>query len=282
MTEPENDKIAKPTAFQGRLPGVSGEFPKVNFMDAEPHRIAVTIMYDGTKYCGWQVQKNALSVQQRMQDALEMLLGFRPDISGCSRTDAGVHANNYVFHMSSDGVSVPSERLPQALNAHLHGSSIAVKRAVNVPADFHARYSCIKKEYIYKIWNAPYLNPFYEGYAWHYPYEIDIDALSFVGEEFCGTHDFRAFMSKGSKITDDTVRTVEYFDVSRQDELVTVRVCADGFLYNMVRIMVGTYVSACAGKLGKGDISKIILNGKRSGAGDTAPACGLYLNRIVY
>lgn len=245
-------------------------------------RIAVNIMYDGTRYCGWQVQQNAVSVQQTVQNALEELLSFRPDISGCSRTDAGVHANQYVFHMSTENIRVSPEKLPLALNARLHGSDIAVKSACLVPPDFHARYSCIQKEYIYKIWNAPYMSPFYEGRAWFFPYTLDEKALGFVGEEFCGTHDFGGFMSKGSKIKEDTVRTVKYFDVAREDELVTIRVCADGFLYNMVRIMVGTYALAAAGKLKQGDIARIISLRDRSLAGDTAPAHGLYLNKVFY
>lgn len=245
-------------------------------------RLAVSLVYNGARYCGWQVQNNAVSVQQTVQDALEKLLGFRPDISGCSRTDAGVHAHRYVFHMSAENVSVPPEKLPLALNAHLRGKDIAVTRAVSVPSDFHARYSAVGKEYIYKIWNAHYMNPFYEGRAWFFPFPLDEQALSFVGRELCGTHDFAAFMSKGSSVKDSTVRTVHYFDVTRTDELVTVRVCADGFLYNMVRIMVGTYAFAAMGKLHEGDVARIIRAKDRSLAGDTAPAHGLYLNRVFY
>ncbi len=245
-------------------------------------RLAVSLVYNGARYCGWQVQNNAVSVQQTVQDALEKLLGFRPDVSGCSRTDAGVHANHYVFHMSAHGVSVPPEKLPLALNAHLRGTDIAVKHAAYVSDDFHARYSCVGKEYIYKIWNARYMDPFYEGRAWFFPFPLDEQSLSFVGWEFCGTHDFAAFMSKGSSIKDSTVRTVRYFDVERTDKLVTVRVCADGFLYNMVRIMVGTYALAAAGKLHEGDVAHIIRSKDRSLAGDTAPAHGLYLNRVFY
>ena len=246
-------------------------------------KIAINIMYDGAKYCGWQVQKNSLSVQQKMQDALESLLGFRPDICGCSRTDSGVHANNYICHISSENVNIPVEKLADALNMHLHKSGIAVKSAKMADADFHARYSCVKKEYIYKIWNARYSNPFLEGKSWYFPYcRINEEELAFIGEEFKGTHDFKAFMSKGSKITDDTVRTIEYFNVRREGELVCISVCADGFLYNMVRIMVGTFAAACMGKIKKGDITDIINSHVRSNAGDTAPACGLYLNRIFY
>ncbi len=249
----------------------------------EHPKIALTIMYDGGKYCGWQVQKNALSVQEKMQDTLEKVLGFRPDICGCSRTDSGVHANNYVCHISSENVLIPSSRLADALNAHLHSSGIAVKSAVTVDADFHARYSCLKKEYVYKIWNAKYSNPFLEGKSWYFPYvNIDTEALEFVGREFAGTHNFKAFMSKGSKITEDTVRTVDYFNVKRDGNLVTVSVCADGFLYNMVRIMVGTYASACMGRIKEGQITEIINSLNRANAGDTAPACGLYLSRVFY
>ena len=249
---------------------------------SKPPRIAVSLVYNGAHYCGWQVQQNAVSVQQTVQDALEKLLSFRPDISGCSRTDAGVHANHYVFHMDSDGIGVAPEKLPLALNAHLKNADIAAKSARYEPMEFHARYSCIGKEYIYKIWNAPYRNPFYEGRAWFYPYKLDETALTFVGKEFCGTHDFGGFMSKGSKITEDTVRTVRYFDVTREGELVTIRVCADGFLYNMVRIMAGTYALAASGKLKEGDLTRILSLRDRSLAGDTAPAHGLYLNRVFY
>ena len=245
-------------------------------------RIALNIMYDGTNYCGWQVQKNAVSVQGRMQDALEELLGFRPDVSGVSRTDSGVHANNYVCHISDEGINIPAERLANALNAHLHGSGIAVKCAVQVSEDFHARYSCIKKEYVYKIWNAPYMNPFYEGKAMFFPYKIDETKLTFLEDEFKGSHDFTAFMSKGSKITDDTVRTIEYFKYHREGDLLSIYVCADGFLYNMVRIMVGTFIGAHRGQIKPGDVTKALAERNRGAVGDTAPAEGLYLNKIYY
>ena len=245
-------------------------------------RIAINIMYDGTKYCGWQVQKNAVSVQSRMQDALEELLGLRPDVSGVSRTDSGVHANNYVCHISAQGVNIPPERLANALNAHLHGSGIAVKKAYGVDGDFHARYSCIKKEYVYKIWNAPYMNPFYEGKAMFFPYKIDETRFAFLEDEFVGSHDFAAFMSKGSKITDDTVRTVEYFKYEREGDLLNIYVCADGFLYNMVRIMAGTFIAAHRDQIKPGDVTKALDDKNRGAVGDTAPAEGLYLNRIWY
>ena len=245
-------------------------------------RIALTIMYDGTLFHGWQVQNNAKSVQGSLQDGLEKVLGFRPDVTGVSRTDSGVHANNYVCHIIREGINIPPERLVAALNSHLRHSGIAVKGAEIKDANFHSRYSCKAKEYVYKIWNAHYVNPFYKDRAWFYPIKIDVEKMRFAQEEFVGTYDFRAFMTKGSKNEDNTVRSVKYFNVKREDELVTISVCADGFLYNMVRIMVGTYVDLARQGATKGAVSKIISSCDRKNAGDTAPAGGLYLNRIFY
>ena len=245
-------------------------------------KIAFNIMYDGSRFHGWQVQNNARSVQGTFQDGLEAVLGFRPDVSGVSRTDSGVHANNYVCHVLRDGVNIPPERLSAALNSHLRDSGIAVKSCEIKDADFHARYSCTGKEYIYKIWNARYANPFLSDRAWFYPMELDIEKMRFAEEEFVGTFDFRAFMTKGSKNEDNTVRTVKYFNVKREDELVTISVCADGFLYNMVRIMVGTYVDLARRGASEGSVREIINSCDRKNAGDTAPAQGLYLNKIFY
>ena len=179
-------------------------------------------------------------------------------------------------------MTIPAYKLPLAVNAGLRGEGIVVKKAAYADADFHARYSCTAKEYVYRIWNAPYDSPFLRGKCFHYPLKIDESTLGFFGEELVGTHDFRSFMAKGSKIVDDTVRTVYDFSVTRENELLTLRVCADGFLYNMVRIITGTYLAASHGRFGKGDIARIISACDRHAAGDTAPACGLYLNRVFY
>jgi len=250
-------------------------------MKEDNRKIALTLMYDGRDFCGWQVQKNAPSVQKAVQDALEKVLGVRPDVSGCSRTDSGVHANMYVCHMDASFVNMPPEALMRAFNANVTGK-LSCYGAEYRDADFHARYSCTGKEYIYKIWNEKYRNPFLEEHSMFVPYHIDDEALGFVGEEFSGKHDFRAFMSQGSKITDDTVRTVEYFRTERKGGLLEISVKADGFLYNMVRIMVGTYLDAAKGRLKRGDIDRIIQSGERKNAGDTARAHGLFLNKVFY
>ena len=248
----------------------------------ESGKFAVNIMYDGSYFHGWQVQKNAVSVQGTLQDAVEAVTGLRPDISGCSRTDSGVHANNYVFHMDREGISLSPQKLAAALNFHLRGKNIAVKSVEEMDEDFHARYSCKGKEYVYKIWNAPYMSPFLQGKAMFYPIYIDIEKMRYAEREYIGKHDFRSFMTKGSKNEDNTVRTVEYFRAERENELITISVCADGFLYNMVRIMVGTYIDLARRGEGEGAISRIIDACDRKYAGDTAPAEGLYLNRILY
>ena len=245
-------------------------------------RYALALCYFGGRFHGWQVQKNAVTVQQTLQNAFETTFGFRPDVSGCSRTDSGVHALHYVCHTDLPTETVPPEKLPLALNASLHGSGLAVKRALAVPDDFHARYSARGKRYEYRIWNAPYADPFSEGRALHFPKRIDETKLAFFAEEITGKHDFRAFMADGGKEIADTTRTVTDFHTVRSGDLLTLSVSADGFLYNMVRIIAGTYLAAALGSVGKGDVTRILLGRDRASAGDTAPACALYLTDVFY
>ncbi len=251
-------------------------------MDSNSPKLALEIMYDGSRFHGWQVQKNANSVQSTLQDAFFSLLGTRPDISGCSRTDSGVHANSYICHTDSYGIKLSPDKLPSALNSKLRDSGISVKNAKLMPSDFHSRYSCTAKEYIYKIWNANYSNPFLQDKALFFPRKLDFETNAFLFDELCGTHDFRCFMAKGSKNEENTVRTIKYFDYSRDGELITLRVCADGFLYNMVRIIAGTLLELCTKPASRGDITHILESNNRQNAGDTAPGYALYLNRIFY
>lgn len=243
-------------------------------------KIKLTLTYDGGAFHGWQVQKDAQTVQSTVQKAISEVCGKTLPVTGCSRTDAGVHALEYVCH--TDYIDIPPEKLPQALNFHLPPSA-AVKKAELVPSDFHARYSCKGKEYVYKIFNARYHDPFYLGRAMFYPKKLDESKLSDAAQAFCGRQDFRAFMAEGSKIT-DTERTVKYCRVERPDNgcLVTVTVAADGFLYNMVRIIAGTVILASEKNLNFDGISEIISSLDRKNAGATAPACGLYLNKVFY
>lgn len=241
----------------------------------------VTIMYDGRSFHGWQVQDNADSVQEQFQKALYEVIGERPDIKGCSRTDAGVHANQYCisFHTAH---TIPADRLPLALNRFLP-ATIAALSACEVAEDFHARYSCKGKEYIYKINNAAVRNPFLEGYALHYWHNVDETVMHEAAQHFLGRHDFTSFCTVDPhRKKGDFHRTVRNIAVERSGDIVTVTIEADGFLYNMVRIIVGTLLSVAQKKIRPDDIPDIIEALDRKAAGPTAPPQGLYLNRVFY
>ena len=224
--------------------------------------VLLSMCYDGTNYHGWQIQKNALTVQEVFQNALLKILNEDVDIKGCSRTDSGVHANMYCISVKINS-NIPCERLKMAMNRFLP-KDIAIKNVAEVPMDFHARYSCRGKEYIYKIWNKQVRNPFLHGRAFHYWYKIDVGKLNLAAKNFIGTHDFTSFCTLDSRNPENMIRTVKDFVVSRNDGLVTIKVTADGFLYNMVRIMVGTLLSVSMGKISPSEIKGIIEAKNRS------------------
>lgn len=242
--------------------------------------LLLTISYDGKAFHGWQIQKNALAVQEVFQKALYNIIGGYADIKGCSRTDSGVHANMYCISLKIEH-PIPEERLKAALNRHLP-MEVAVYDCRQVEEDFHARYSCKSKQYIYKIWNSEVRNPFLNGYALHYRYKIDEKQLHKAAQAFVGKHDFTSFCTLDKREKGDFVRDVKMFSVERDKDLVTMTVEADGFLYNMVRIMVGTLLRVQQGKIPEDGIGEIIEKKDRKFAGPTAPACGLYLNRVNY
>lgn len=241
--------------------------------------LLLTISFDGTAYHGWQVQENAVTVQQTLQDALEHICSKRDNIVGCSRTDAGVHANMYCCNIRTES-PIGCRKLVGALNAVLP-EDIAALDCIEVDYDFHARYDCKSKEYIYRIWNSPNKNPFLYNYSLHYKYPLDAEFLDRQAKAFIGTHKFDSFCAAGSSV-EDTERTVMNAAVERDGDTVIFRVEANGFLYNMVRIMVGTLIDISRGKIPADSIDKIIQAENRSAAGYTAPAHGLYLNKINY
>lgn len=242
--------------------------------------LLLTIRYDGRNYHGWQIQQNSLAVQQVFQQALKKVLGIIPEIKGCSRTDSGVHAYQYCISLKIDH-TIPCERLLAALN-HFLPPDIAVYMCREVPLNFHARYSCEGKEYIYKIWNTQIRDPFLQGLALHYWYPLPVEKLQQAANAFLGTHDFTSFCTLDARERGDLTRTVTTSHVERVGEFVTFTVAADGFLYNMVRIMVGTLLRVAQGKIEPEEIPKILHAKNRKLAGPTAPACGLYLNRVFY
>lgn len=241
--------------------------------------LLVEISYDGSHYHGWQIQKNAVTVQEIFQNAVEKVFCSRPDLKGCSRTDSGVHANSYFVSFKTDK-KIEVERVVTALNTYLP-KDIAVLCCKEADDDFHARYSVKTKEYIYKLYNGKIRNPFYNHYAYHYRYPIDADYLNSEAKAFIGTHDFSGFCSANSGV-EDTVRTVKNFEVFRKDDMVYFKVEANGFLYNMVRIMVGTLLFVNEEKIKQGELKTVIESKNRKMAGKTAPPDGLYLNKINY
>lgn len=168
-------------------------------------KILVLIAFDGTRYHGWQVQQNAVTVQQTVQNALEKILKARPDVTGCSRTDAGVHAYEYAFHFCTES-SIPCEALVKALNVTLP-TDIAALSARDVQPDFHARYSVIYKEYVYQIYCGRQRSPFWAGRALFYPYPIELERVRQAAELFTGRHDFTSFCAAGSSVK-NTERTI--------------------------------------------------------------------------
>ena len=242
--------------------------------------LLITIQYDGKNFCGWQIQKNGITVQEVFQKALEEVVGEYSDLKGCSRTDSGVHANMYCISVRINH-PIPPERLKAALNRWLPGS-VSCLDCKEVADDFHARYCCKSKQYIYKIWNSDTRSPFLDGYALFYRYKLDEELLDRAAQAYVGSHDFTSFCTKDKREMGDMTRNVKMFSVKREGDLVTMTVEADGFLYNMVRIMVGTLLEVAQGKIAPDTIGSIIEKKDRSFAGATAQACGLYLNKVNY
>jgi tRNA pseudouridine38-40 synthase len=241
------------------------------------------IKYLGTAFHGFQVQPELRTVQNELSEGLSKVFGEIPRVTGCSRTDAGVHANEFCVKIESDLATVPPEKLPIAV-ARFLPTDLSLFYAEECADDFHPRYDVISKEYLYCIKNRKIYDPFYYGRAWFLPREIDCDGIEKMQEAakyIVGKKDFSAFMSEGSD-TEDTVRDVKYLSIDKKDDMIEVRICADGFLYNMVRIIVGTLVEVAYGRFSPEQIQKIISSRDRRMAGMTAPPEGLYLNKVNY
>ena len=245
----------------------------------QSRNIALRLSYTGTAYHGWQVQKNAVSVAETLEKALSFVVNHPVKVTGAGRTDAGVHARTYVANFRTTS-AIPLERLPLAVNTRLP-DDIVVSKATLVPDDFNAIGSCLKKEYTYRIYNSRIRDPFYVNRVWFYPRHLDESIMAAAAAQFVGTHDFAAVRSVGTE-TRTTVRTVHYFDIARRGQIIDCRVCADGFLYNMVRAMVGTCVYAAEGKFPPEAVADILLSRNRTAAGPTVPPGGLYMTNLWY
>lgn len=236
-------------------------------------------MYVGTAYHGWQVQKTEVTIGETLEKALSLVVKHPVKCTGAGRTDAGVHAETYVANFRTT-CSIPCDRLPLAVNTRLP-DDIVVVRATEVPDAFNAIGSCIKKEYTYRIYNSRIRNAFLVDRVWFYPKHLDENVMQAAASYFVGTHDFAAVRSVGTE-TRTTVRTVHYFDITRRGDMIECKVCADGFLYNMVRAMVGTCVYAAEGKFPPETIPRILADRNRTAAGPTVPAGGLYMTKLWY
>ena len=241
--------------------------------------LLLTLRFLGTRYHGWQVQENAHSIMEEVQDAVEALFGTRDPVTGCSRTDAGVHADMFCCTLRTEN-PISCFRLIAGMNAKLP-EDIAVSDCVEVPEGFHPRYDATAKQYRYRIWNGSARNPFEEGRAFHVHPKLDAERMDRNAKAFLGTHDFSSFTNSKEPVNGN-VRTVRRAEVFREGDAVIFLVEADGFLYNMVRIMAGTLLAIERGTREDGSIPAILDAKDRHAAGQTAPACGLYLHRVYY
>ena len=250
-------------------------------------KIFLKIAYLGTDYCGYQVQPNGMTVQERLNIAAKAVFGHDCDIVGCSRTDSGVHARGFCATVAEKGkntlsTAIPVCRIPRALNAHLP-DDISVLEARAVDEVFHARYDVVSKEYEYLIYNGTERDPFLKDRVWHIPAPISdaaLTAMQKAAEGFIGEKDFSAL--RDGEADEDAVRHVFSASVTRRGDMISFRVRANGFLYHMVRVMTGTLVDVARGRIPAEEISARIESRNRRLTGSTAPAAGLYLDRVFY
>jgi len=241
--------------------------------------IAMRLMFDGSRYHGWQVQKEEATVAGTLESVLSRLCEHPVKVSGCGRTDAGVHAQLYCANFKTSS-NIPPERFPLAINSLLP-PDIAVQRVIQVSDDFDANLSCIKKEYTYRIFNSRIRDPFYSGRVLFYPHTLDIDAMKSAARHFVGKKDFASVRSVGTE-TKTTVRTVFWYKIEERGSLIELRACADGFLYNMARAMAGTLLYVSEGKILPGDLPDLLKQKDRNLTGPTLPPDGLFLTGIWY
>ncbi len=239
----------------------------------------LNISFDGTAYHGWQRQNNAISVCETLENAIEKIFGKRADATGCSRTDAGVHAIDFVCNFDAP-FEIPCQKIPLALNTKLP-PDIRVKSAKYVDGSFNSRFSAHSKTYVYKTYCGEIMDPFLRNYAYHFPYAADIEKIKSAAAHFVGTHDFAGFMTQGSS-QKTTVRTINFLRAEKHGELLEFEINANAYLYNMVRIISGTLLYAGIGRIEPDNMPGIIKSLDRTRAGITAAPCGLYLKEVLY
>ena len=249
-------------------------------LQPKPRHFKLTIAYDGTQYAGWQLQPNGKTVQEVLEGALAKIDGRGVRVHGSGRTDAGVHARGQVANCTlRTQLKVPT--LLKALNANLP-EDVRVSRLQVTDAKFHARFSARGKEYRYQIDCGAVADPFLRAYAWHHPWPLDVAAMRRAAGLLRGRHDFSVVSAKPRRPVENTVRTISKLSVTKQGDLITVAVRADGFLYKMVRSIVGALVKVGEGRLTIEELQAQLKAKKRTALVETAPAHGLFLWKVDY
>ena len=241
--------------------------------------LKVMTAYRGTEYHGFQRQDNAVTVQEVLERCVSKVLNEKVTVNGCSRTDTGVHANNFCFNVKTES-SIRNIGFVRGVNGELP-KDISILSCEDVPPDFHARFDCKGKEYIYKIHCSESKNPFADDLMLHYRRKLDIEKIREASRYFVGTHDFASFCADCTSVS-TTVRTIFSFDIENYGNTVIMLVNGNGFLYNMIRIIAGTLLDVNENKILPCQIPEILESKNRLNAGRTAPAHGLYLNRVFY
>jgi tRNA pseudouridine38-40 synthase len=243
-------------------------------------RLKLTVAYDGTAFAGWQSQTHRNTVQDELERGLHKISGHRVRVHGAGRTDAGVHAIAQCAHVDLPERKLSSAAWRNALNGVLP-PTIRILTSRYVPPDFHARFSAQGKTYCYRIWIGAVMPPLELDRAWHVP-SIDVDLLTVAGRKFVGTHDFAGFAANRGKKEDNTIRTIRSLQIRKRGSAVTIEITGDGFLYKMVRLMVGTMVRVALRKTDLSEIDIRLKNARLGAARFTAPAAGLYLLKVWY
>lgn len=241
--------------------------------------IKLVIRYDGTHYSGWQCQKNAGTVQESIESALRKIIGRKVKLKGAGRTDSGVHAAHQVANFKTHS-KLPAERIKEALNSSLP-DDILVMSAESVPLKFDSQHSAVSKRYRYTVTTARFVDPFMRHFASRFSYPINMASMRRAAKALIGRHDFKAFQSSGSNES-NTVRTIKMIKIEKDGDLIYIDIWADGFLYNMVRTIVGTLLEIGRGKISEASMGEIIYKKDRRLAGPTAPARGLCLMGVEY
>lgn len=242
-------------------------------------RIKLTVAYDGTRYCGWQIQPKDITVEGILNQTLSKLLQEDITVIGASRTDAGVHAMGNVAVFDTDS-TIPANKIAYAVNQWLP-EDIKIQHSEEVAADFHPRKTMCIKTYQYRISNCDFLNPLTRNYAYFVYKPLNMEKMKVAAEKLIGTHDFKSFCSTNTTV-EDTVRTIYQISLSKSEDEIQITIQGNGFLYNMVRIIAGTLVQIGLGQSKYEDIETILLAKDRTLAGPTAPAHGLMLKSIEY